>query len=186
MRSLGRIVVAVLAVAAIAALAWWAAPGLIDAGGPGAGGAGSSTTSAVGIPTGATTATVRSVHDGDTLRLTLAGSSTELKVRLLGIDTPEVGEDAECFGEEARARTRELLPEGTVVTVIADVEPLDQYGRTLLHVVLADGTHLNRLLIDEGLAEARFFDPNHEHEREFRAAEAAARAAGIGMWGACG
>lgn len=129
--------------------------------------------------------TVTYVHDGDTLYLQPSTGGDELKVRLIGIDTPEVGENAECFGDVARDRLRALLPEGTVVTAVAEDGPLDQYGRSLLHLSLADGTHVNRVLIDEGLAWAMFYDPNREFEAEFRDAERAAEAAGVGMWSAC-
>lgn len=137
------------------------------------------------IPSGAVGATVRYVHDGDTLYLTIDGTDTERTVRLLGIDTPEIGDDAECYGTAARDRVRELLPEGTRVLVTMDTEALDQYGRTLLHLFLPDGTHVNRLLIDEGLAAAMFFRPNFDYEDEFRTAEARAEADRVGMWGAC-
>ena len=137
-----------------------------------------------GEPAGASM-TVTYVHDGDTLYLDPGTGGDELKVRLIGIDTPEIGEHAECFGAEARDRTRALLPEGTVVTVVTEAGPLDQYGRSLLHVYLADGTHVNRVLIDEGFAWAMFFDPNRAFEGEFRDAERAAEAAGVGLWGSC-
>ena len=130
------------------------------------------------------TMTVTSVHDGDTLYLD-PGTGDDLKVRLIGIDTPEIGENAECFGAEARDRTRALLPEGTVVTAVTEAGALDQYGRSLPHGDLAGGTHVNRVLIDEGFAWAMFFDPNRGFEGEFRDAERAAEAAEVGLWGAC-
>jgi len=162
------------------AIVMWLGSSFPDAGTTGgAGGTGGGTTAA------GTTMTVAHVHDGDTLFLDPGDGRDELKVRLIGIDTPEIGDRAECFGAEATARTRELLPEGTAVTVIAEDDPLDQYGRSLLHLYLADGTHLNRLLVDEGYAETMFFDPNRDFEAEFRDAERAAQAAGVGLWGAC-
>lgn len=142
-------------------------------------------TTASGAPAVGTTMTVTYVHDGDTLYLDPGTGGDELKVRLIGIDTPEIGEDAECFGDVARDRLRALLPEGTAVTVVAEDGPLDQYGRSLLHVWLPDGTHVNRALIDEGLAWAMFFDPNRDFESEFRTAEREAEAAGVGMWSQC-
>lgn len=142
-------------------------------------------TSASVAPADAVMMTVTHVHDGDTLFLDPGDGGEELKVRLIGIDTPEIGDEAECFGDVARDRLRSLLPDGTVVTIVAEDGPLDQYGRSLLHVSLSDGTHVNRLLIDEGLAWAMFFDPNRDFETEFRDAERAAEAAGVGMWSEC-
>jgi micrococcal nuclease len=76
-----------------------------------------------GIPVGAFPATVTYVHDGDTLFLEIA--NTELKVRLIGIDTPELAstqrpDASECYGEEARELLRDFLPEGTEVWAIAN------------------------------------------------------------------
>ena len=57
------------------------------------------------------------------------------RIRLIGIDTPEsVKPDSpvECFGSEASAHLATLLPAGSEVTVLGDVEARDDYGR--LHV----------------------------------------------------
>ena len=132
------------------------------------------------IPTGATSATIEYVHDGDTLFL-----ADGTKVRLLGIDTPEVGENLECYGEEATALLRSLLPEGTAVSVLSDVQPLDQYGRSLLFVYTQDGELVNLTLIEQGAAEAVVLEPNLLFADELEAAEDAAQSAGTGMWGAC-
>jgi len=132
------------------------------------------------IPTGATSATIEYVHDGDTLFL-----ADGTKVRLLGIDTPEVGENLECYGEEATALLRSLLPEGTAVSVLSDVQPLDQYGRSLLFVYTEDGELVNLTLIEQGAAEAVVLEPNLLFADELEAAEDAAQSAGTGMWGAC-
>jgi len=78
-----------------------------------------------GIPSAATEAWVEYVHDGDTLFLQ-AGR----KVRLLGINTPEVGAHLECEGDEATAAPRAMFPEGTHVWVQHEPDPLDQYGHS--------------------------------------------------------
>ena len=180
MRSLVRtLLVLALIVAAGIGLVVWLGQGVGTPTGPGA------ATTASDAPSVGTTMTVTYVHDGDTLYLDPGTGGEELKVRLIGIDTPEIGDDAECFGDVARDRLRALLPEGTAVTVVAEDGPLDQYGRSLLHVYLPDGTHANRVLVDEGLAWAMFFDPNRDFEAEFRDAQRAAETAGAGMWGVC-
>ncbi|WP_308012471.1 thermonuclease family protein [Arthrobacter sp. M4] len=51
-----------------------------------------------------------SVTDGDTIRVTINGKSTP--VRLIGIDSPEVTDPRKpvrCFGQEASRRAHELL-----------------------------------------------------------------------------
>ncbi len=134
-----------------------------------------------GIPADATEAEVEYVHDGDTLFL-----ADGRKVRLLGINTPEIGENAECYGEEATTALRGLLPEGTHVWVVDDVEPLDQYGRSLLFIYTDDAVNVNLALLSSGMAEVEMYSPNLLLQNEVEAAEDAARSAGLGLWAACG
>ena len=167
-----RRVVALLAVIAVVALGWFLLRGESASAPP--------PTAAAGIPAGATEAVVEYVHDGDTLFL-----ADGRKVRMLAINTPEIGEHLECYGHEATAALRQLLPEGTPVWVQQDVEPLDQYGRSLLFVYTADGTNVNLALLAAGAATVEMHEPNVLLSAEVRAAEDAARAAGLGQWGAC-
>ena len=134
-----------------------------------------------GIPTTATEAIVEYVYDGDTLFL-----EDGRKVRLLGIDTPEIGDNLECYGDEATALLRQLLPEATHVRVQADVDPLDQYGRSLLFVYTDAGTNVNLELVRLGAATVVQYDPNYLLQGELRAAQQTARDARLGLWGACG
>ena len=126
--------------------------------------------------------------DGDTLDVRIGG--VEERVRLIGIDTPEsVAEDrpVECYGPEAKDRLAELLPVGTEVRLERDVEARDRYGRFLAYVFRADDDlHVNRVLVAEGFAEARRFEPNVARQAELDAAEAEARAEQRGLWPACG
>ncbi|MET1043036.1 MAG: thermonuclease family protein [Microbacteriaceae bacterium] len=122
------------------------------------------------------------VHDGDTLFVT-DQVGAELKVRLLGIDTPEL--DSECYADEARDRLRALLPEGTEVWATHDEEPRDQYGRELLYLWSADGTFVNLNLVEQGYAEAVRIGANDAYWPALSAAEQAASTGGAGFWGAC-
>jgi micrococcal nuclease len=126
--------------------------------------------------------------DGDTLDVDLGG--VEERVRLIGIDTPEsVAHDrpVECFGPEAKARLAELLPAGTEVRLERDVEARDRFGRLLAYVFRsADDAFVNRLLVAEGYAESRPFEPNLARQGELDRAEDDARQAGRGLWPACG
>ena len=132
-------------------------------------------------------ATVVHVIDGDTLIVDVGG--VEEHVRLIGIDTPETvapERPVECWGPEASARTKELLPPGTELRVERDSEARDHYGRLLAYVTRADdGTFVNLQLVEEGAADARSYPPNTARQPELDAAERGARAAGTGMWGAC-
>lgn len=132
-------------------------------------------------------ATVVHVVDGDTVDLRI-GPRTET-ARLLGIDTPETvkpGAPVDCFGPEASARTKELLPEGTAVRITRDVEVRDRFDRLLVYVVRAgDGLFVNHSLVADGYARTLSIAPNDAHRRELAAAAAEARSARRGLWEAC-
>lgn len=138
---------------------------------------------------------VARVLDGDTLVLS-AGSSVRSpdgqpidgeRVRLIGIDTPEIAHDpepADCFGDEAAAFTRQRL-EGRLVTLEYDFSTgvRGDFGRLLAYVVIGDET-FNETLLREGYAEVfRRFD--FREKRRYLALEAEARRRGVGLWSAC-
>ena len=138
-------------------------------------------------PAGAGAASVVRVVDGDTVAVRLG--RREETVRLIGIDTPETVDPrspVECFGEEASARTKALLPAGTGVRLVADVEARDRYDRLLAYVYRDDGTFVNLALVEDGYASVLTYPPNVAHQSEFTAAAARARDEGRGLWSACG
>ena len=128
------------------------------------------------------------VVDGDTVVVRVGGD--EEPVRLIGIDTPESVDPrspVECFGTEASRRTAALLPEGTEVRLVLDVEARDRYDRLLAYLYRADdGTFVNLALVEEGFASVLTYPPNVAHTDEFVAAAADARREGLGLWQACG
>ena len=142
------------------------------------------TTGAIPIPANAYPATVNYVHDGDTLFLNTA-ADPNLKVRLTGIDTPEVGDNLECYGDEATALLRTLLPEGTAVLASADIEPLDQYGRSLLYLFTEGGTFINLEMVKQGAAEELHYEPNVAYRDRLSTEASLASSSMVGMWGAC-
>jgi micrococcal nuclease len=123
--------------------------------------------------------TVRRVIDGDTL--VLAGGE---RVRLIGIDTPELARDgrsAEPGAEAARDFLRDAV-EGREVTLGFDREERDQYGRHLAYVY-HDGRLINEEIIRHGHSRARTSYRFHPAMKDrFRRAEREAREAGKGMW----
>ncbi len=131
---------------------------------------------------------VTDVVDGDTVRIDF-GDVVET-VRLIGIDTPETVKPeapVECYGPEASARTKELLPVGTDVRVERDTEPRDVYGRLLGYVTRrADGLFVNLSLVNDGFATPLTIEPNTAYRDRFVAAATDAESAGRGLWGACG
>jgi micrococcal nuclease len=125
-------------------------------------------------------AVVARVVDGDTIEL-VGGQ----RVRLVQIDTPE--KHLECYGEEASALTRRLIPAGTHVRVEQDpkLDQVDRYGRKLAYV-WKDDEDLNVTLVRNGAAGVWFFDGRRGRYADdlVKAAEDA-RAAERGLWGAC-
>lgn len=134
-------------------------------------------------------ATVNHVVDGDTVDLQFSDGTSD-RGRLLGIDTPETvkpNAPVDCFGPEASARTKELLPAGTAVVIQRDEEARDRYGRLLVYIWRrSDGLFVNSSLVVEGYARTLAIDPNNVHRSDLSADAAAARANGAGLWGACG
>ena len=123
------------------------------------------------------------VADGDTVVL-----GEHVTVRLVQIDTPEVFFTPECYGEQASAETKKLLPRGTLVRLVRDAttDAVDAFGRVLRYVVRDDGVDVNLQLVADGAAAPYFFDGVRGERADELLAEAhAARAAGKGLWGAC-
>src|SRR5436189_566692 len=103
--------------------------------------------------------------DGDTLWLSGIG-----KVRLIGVDTPEVYGKVECYGHEASAFAERLLPPGTHVRYRLGVDPRDRYGRALAYLYLDDGRMFNELLAEDGYATPMTIPPNVDYADRFVAA----------------
>lgn len=123
---------------------------------------------------------VRYVVDGDTLDVSQVG-----RVRLLGIDAPETGiglDTPAAFAREARALLATLVG-GRYVSLEADGDRYDKYGRRLAYVLRDDGLLVNAEMLRAGLAR---ISARRQLRRlsELRAAERAAKVARRGMWGA--
>ena len=138
---------------------------------------------ATGLPEGVDLAVER-VVDGDTIVV-----SGRRHVRLIGVDAPETVDPRRavgCFGREASAFLKSLLPEGTPVRLVGDVEQEDRFGRTLAYVYrLSDGMFVNAELVRQGYAEVLTIAPNVTHADEFVALARDARSASHGLWAAC-
>jgi micrococcal nuclease len=133
-------------------------------------------------------ASVVRVVDGDTLVAKVSGA--EERVRLIGIDTPEThgpGGLRECFGAEATEHLEGLLPRGTPITLVRDVDPRDRFGRLLAYVYRQhDDLFVNLAMARDGYAAVLTISPNVAHAEQFVAAAAEAREASKGLWSACG
>ena len=148
-------------------------------------------------PPGLLAAMVRRVIDGDTLVVRLADWRDE-RVRLIGIDTPEIhqseklaretartGRDADSIrrlGQRAAAFTRASLPAGCRIGLELDIAPRDRKGRLLAYVWRDDGLFINLALLEAGQAQLLTILPNLRYADGFRACAATARAARRGLW----
>jgi endonuclease YncB( thermonuclease family) len=122
---------------------------------------------------------VRAVVDGDTIDVALFG-----RVRLLGIDAPELGRGFDTsapFGREARDRLTQLVLHRWV-RLEQEGAALDIYNRHLAYVMTEDGQCVNAVLVRDGLARVSARVPL-TRLAELQRAEAEAQAFRRGMWG---
>ena len=122
---------------------------------------------------------VKSVYDGDTVIL----ESGE-RVRLLGINTPEIEgrfRENEPGGLEAKAWLKDQLKDGKVFLEY-DKEKKDHYQRSLAHLYLPDGKHLNVGLVENGLAAVSIVPPNLRHTKALVRAQQKAEKERLGIW----
>lgn len=141
------------------------------------------------VPASATSGRVTHVSDGDTAYIkplrygTRAASWPGRSARFIGVDTPEVFGDDECYGPEASAFTTRKL-EGRRVKVTYGEDPVDPYDRALVYV-WRKGRLFNATLVRRGFATVLIIEPNDRYESKLRRLQERARAAGRGLWGAC-
>jgi micrococcal nuclease len=122
---------------------------------------------------------VRSVIDGDTIDVATVG-----RVRLLGIDAPEIGRGFDTsapFAREARERLTQLVLHRWV-RLEQEGTTRDVYNRHLAYVMTEDGLCVNAALVRDGLARVSARLPL-TRLTELQRAEADARAFRRGMWG---
>jgi micrococcal nuclease len=134
--------------------------------------------------TAAATFRIDHVVDGDTVDLTSGA-----RVRLVQIDTPEVYFHVDCYGPQASAITKRLLPPGTTVRLSAEsaTDSVDQYGRLLRYVFRArDALNVNTYLVAVGAAAPYFYDGRRgRYATLLDRLARRARSRRLGLWGAC-
>lgn len=126
------------------------------------------------------------VVDGDTIVVDISGE--EVKVRLIGIDTPEsvapqnyldrTGKENTWEGKNASDYVKSLLAHAETVYLQKDVSDTDRYGRLLRYVWLEipnddkdieeiSTKMLNGILVWEGIAEPAAYAPDTAHQEDF-------------------
>lgn len=127
-------------------------------------------------------AVIQRVTDGDTVVL-----RDGTRVRLIGVDTPEVFFGVECYGPEASAFTERHL-EGDRVGLEFDKDRKDRFGRTLAYIHDKDfpGRLFNWVLVRRGYGLAKHYAPNYRHRAILDEAQRKAAAQNVGIWRHCG
>jgi len=128
---------------------------------------------ATAIPKGAELiCTVRSIYDGDTL--TASCPSGEVKVRIFGIDTPEMGQ--EPWGDRSKEALRGLLLRRDSIRL--RVMDQDRYGRTVAQV-FAGERDAGLEMVRQGRAVVY---EQYNNSPAYQQAEAEARQSRRGIW----
>ena len=127
---------------------------------------------------------VKKIVDGDTFWAD-DGTPKGIKVRLIGIDAPEsrksFKKEVGVYGKESKAYLTKLL-KGKKVKLVYDIDPLDQFGRTLAYAYLEDGTFVNADLIKNGYAIILTVPPNIKFADHFYRLQQKARESKKGLW----
>lgn len=122
---------------------------------------------------------VSKVIDGDTVVL-----ENNKRIRLLGVNAPEIENrfhPGEPGGMEAKKWLQAKL-QGRSVYLEQDRQTLDHYQRTLAHLHLPDGEHINLSLVEKGLATVSLIPPNLLHASTLIKAQQQAEARKLGIW----
>lgn len=123
------------------------------------------------------------IYDGDSLRL-----SDGRRVRLIGIDTPELereGRATQPLAEGARDRLAQLLArdDRRQVVLRIGVDSEDRYGRVLAHAFDTSGVNVTEALLAEGWGFQVVIPPNVWAADCYLKAEQQAALGSKGVWG---
>lgn len=128
------------------------------------------------------------VIDGDTFEVRGEDTVLDVRVRFIGIDTPELGRDGEpdeCYAREADAFTRQL--DGHLLWLTFDNDCFDRFDRLLayLHIGGGQGDFFQRQLLRRGFAVPVTIGNNRQFEGLFSNDEVVAEAEGQGLFSVC-
>lgn len=115
-------------------------------------------------------AIVLSNYDGDTITVNLDYGfkryEMDVKIRLYGINTPEMRGESKALGKVAKDRVGSLIPKGTVIYCKSKLDKLGSFKRKLMVVYYLDSEgniqNLNYNLIKENLAVLKYVDSIEE------------------------
>lgn len=118
---------------------------------------------------------ITKVYDGDTI--TLYANYTKYKIRLYGIDAPELDQS---FGKQSQENLQNICNIGS--EAIVEIKNRDRYNR-LVGIVSCDDVNANKKQLQDGFAWAYTeYIPNIQEEFEYVILEKQARDLEIGLW----
>jgi len=123
---------------------------------------------------------IKYVIDGDTV-IRENGD----RIRLIGLDTPEIGHDGSPDQDgaiNARVYLDSLLKHHTTLAIVYDIERRDRHDRALTHLFLPDGTNVQALLLRDGLGTPLTIPPNLLFMQCYRQQALQASMARRGIW----
>ena len=130
-------------------------------------------------PPPASSVTVSSITDGDTLRFSPALQNNTV-LRMLHLDAPEIAQAP--WGEQSRAELLRLAPAGTMLRIETEQMLIDPFDRLLGHAIRSDGLDLNREQLRLGQGVLFVIWPNVGRFEDYRAAEIEAQDQRRGVW----
>lgn len=120
---------------------------------------------------------VTRVLSGQTVEVILAGTSEVVKVRITGIDAPDLRQSP--WGKTAKERLSELVL-SLPVSIETDESESDRFNRINAHI-WQDKTLISEKLVKEGCVLANRSYP-HSHSKLLTDAQEYARLMGHGIW----
>jgi endonuclease YncB( thermonuclease family) len=134
-----------------------------------------------GAPAATAASNVAKIVDGDTITM-----SNGEKVRLIQIDTPELGSN-ECYAEQSRSELSKLLNQPGKLSLKSDskLDATDKYGRSLRYVFIGR-TNINLKMIEIGAAAPYFYQGGlGVYSKQFLKAAENAKKKVLGLWNLC-
>ena len=134
-----------------------------------------------GAPTAVAVSNVSKVIDGDTITM-----SNGEKVRLVQIDTPELGSN-ECYAEQSRSELSKLLNQPGKLSLKSDprLDTTDKYGRSLRYAFIGK-TNINLKMVEIGAAAPYFYQGGlGAYSKQFLKAAENAKRNEVGLWKLC-
>ena len=117
--------------------------------------------------------TVKYVSDGDTITVINNKTNKKIKVRLFGIDAPEITQE---YGLESKEYLLGLIKDKSI---IVKGNTYDKYGR-LLGTIYVDGININETMVQTGNAWwYKKFDPKNTKVRDM---QIKAKESKLGLW----